>query len=85
MSRGVGVQTMSPGIGTNPQEKGIVSGGNTPLRVLLCINVGWLGRVLMQFETCQSWIAELVSHYGSSSAILVFSFPTLSTQIPSAG
>ena len=41
---------------------------------LLCINVGWLGRVLMQFETCQSWIAELVSHFGSSSAILVFSF-----------
>ena len=45
---------------------------------LLCINVGWLGRVLMQFETCQSWIAELVSHFGSSSAILVFSFIVLS-------
>ena len=28
----------------------------------------------MQFETCQSWIAELVPHFGSSSAILVFSF-----------
>ena len=34
MSGGVGVQKMSPGIGTNPQEKGIVSGGNAPLRAI---------------------------------------------------
>ena len=41
---------------------------------LLCIIVGWLGRALMQFETCQSWIAELVPHFGSSSAIGVVNF-----------
>ena len=28
----------------------------------------------MQFETCQSWIAELVPHFGSSSAIWVVNF-----------
>ena len=42
--------------------------------LLLCIIVGWLGRALMQFETCQSWIAELVPHFGSSSAIWVVNF-----------
>ena len=43
-------------------------------RCCMFLIVGWLGRALMQFETCQSWVAELVPHFGSSSAIWVVNF-----------